>query len=118
MGLNTATHWSVNYLFLYIRQYDFRFGEHFYDYTWHSEIDHADLMRDISVPTVFLHTKESFTDDGILMAASSNEQARRAVELIGDCELIELSSNHDIHRFNPKVFLDAILKLQQRLNAS
>jgi len=61
---------------------------------------------------LFLHTKESFTDDGILMAASSNEQARRAVELIGDCELIELSSNHDIHRFNPKVFLDAILKMQ------
>ena len=102
---------SINCIFLYTRQYDLRFGEHFYDYSWHNGIEHENLMRDISIPTVFIHADEAYTDDGILMAASSNEQARRAVELIGDCELIELKSNHNIHRFNSKTFLEAISKI-------
>ena len=101
---------SVNFMFLYTRQYDLQFGEHFCDYSWHNGIAHENLMRDISVPTIFIHANEAYTDDGILMAASSNEQARRAVELIGDCELIELSSNHNIHRFNSEVFIDAANK--------
>jgi len=36
------------------------------------------------------------------------------VELIGDCDLIELKSNHNIHRFNPKVFINAIAKMSKR----
>ena len=102
---------SINFTFLHTAEYDLQFGEHFYDYTWHSGISHEKLMSDIDVPTVFIHAKDSYTEDGILMAASSDEQARRAVELIGDCELIELSSNHDIHRFHPDVFIDAVNKL-------
>ena len=38
----------------------------------------------------------------------SDAQAREAVSLIGDCELVELSSNHNIHRFHPDVFIDAV----------
>ena len=102
---------SINFMFLHIREYDFRFGEHFYDYSWHSGIAHETLMSNIKVPTVFLHAKDSYTKDGILMAASSDEQARKAVKLIGNCELIELSSNHDIHRFHPDVFINAVNKL-------
>ncbi len=102
---------SINFMFLSMREYDLKFGEHFYDYSWHSDIDHARLMRAVKVPTVFLHAQEAYSDDGILMAASSNEQARKAVNLIDGCELIELSSNHDIHRFHPDVFIDAVNKL-------
>ncbi len=103
---------SINFMFLYTKQYDLRFGERFYDFSWHNGLEHENLMRDISVPTIFIHAEEAYTDDDILMAASSNEQARRAVELIGDCELIELKSNHNIHRFNSKVFIDVINKMQ------
>ena len=103
---------TVNFTFLHIKEYDFLFGEHFYDYSWHSGISHETLMSDIDVPTVFIHAKDSYTEDGILQAASSDEQARRAVSLIGDCELVELSSNHDIHRFNPDVFIDAVNSLK------
>lgn len=99
---------SINFTFLHMREYDYNFGEHFYNYSWHAGIDHAQMMSDIEVPTVYIHALEAFTEDGILMAAASNEQAQKAVNLIGDCELIELSSNHDIHRFHPKVFLDAV----------
>jgi len=103
---------SINFMFLHMKEYDLQFGEHFYDYSWHSDIKHTRLMEDIAVPTIFLHALEMYSDDGILMAASSDEQAKQAVERIGDCELIELSSNHNIHRFNSKTFIDAINKMQ------
>jgi pimeloyl-ACP methyl ester carboxylesterase len=103
---------SINLIFLFMREYDLRFGENFYNYSWHSGINHEDLMKDISVPSIFLHAIEAYTEKGILMAASSNEQARKAVELIGNCELIEFKSNHNIHRFKPKVFINAINKMK------
>jgi pimeloyl-ACP methyl ester carboxylesterase len=101
---------SINFMIFHFPEYDTQFGEHFYDYSWHSNISHETLMHDIKVPTVFLHAKDAYSKDGILMAASSNEQARKAVKLIKNCELIELSSNHDIHRFHPDVFINAINK--------
>lgn len=103
---------SINFMFLHMREYDLEFGDHFYDYSWHAGISHEKLMGDVKVRAVFLHAKASYTEDGILLAASSDEQARRAVELIGDCELIELTSNHDIHRFNAKVFIEAVNRLK------
>ena len=70
-----------------------------------------EMMSEIKVPTIFYHAEEMFTGDGILMAASSNDQARKAVSLMNNAEMIELSSNHDIHRFHPDVFIDAVNKL-------
>ena len=102
---------SINFIFLHMKEYDLQFGEHFYDYTWHSGVSHKKLMSDIKVPVVFLHAKDDYTNDGILLAASSDEQARKAVSLIQECELVELSSNHDIHRFHPEVFIEAVNKL-------
>ena len=99
-------------MFLFWPQYDLAFGERFYDYTWHSGIAHETLLAQIKVPTVFLHAKDQYTADGILMAASADGQARRAVELLAQGELIELQSNHDIHRTHPKVFLDAVGRLR------
>lgn len=105
---------SVNFTFLHMAEYDMLFGEHFYDYSWHGSLSHEQLMSDIKVPAVFIHTKDSFSDDGILMAASSDEQARRAAALIDSCELIEVASNHDVHRFHPEVFLDAVNKMLEK----
>lgn len=99
---------SINFMFLYSPMYDFAFGEHFYDYSWHSGISHEDLMRAIDIPTVFLHVEEMYSEDGVLMAASSNAQAEKAAALIGDCSFLPLTGNHDIHRFNPDAFVDAI----------
>lgn len=99
---------SINQTFQYVSEYDFSFGEHFYDYTWHSGISHEKLMADIHVPTVFIHTKARYSPDGILMAAASDEQARRAVELIENCRLVEPESSHLIHWYHPDVFVDAV----------
>ncbi len=105
---------SVNFMFLNMKEYDFAFGEHFYDYSWHAGISHAQLMSDINIPTIYIHALDQYSEDGILMAAASNEQARKAVELIGECEMIELSSNHDIHRFHPEVFIDAVNRFLEK----
>lgn len=103
---------SINQMFLYVREYDFAFGEHFYDFTWHAGIPHERLMSAIRVPTVFLHAKDAYSPDGnILMAASSDAQARKAVALMQNAKLVELKSNHDIHRDHPSVFIDALNSL-------
>lgn len=102
---------SINQTFQFVKNYDFAFGEHFYDYSWHEGISHEKLMADIPVPTVFIHAKDMYSPDGILMAASSDEQARQAVGLIEDCRLKELESNHLIHWYHPDVFIDAVNSL-------
>ena len=102
-------------MFLTIGSYDFMFGEHFYDYSWHADISQADTLSRIKVPTVFIHALDAYTPDGsILMAASSNEQARRAVSLIDGCELVELKSDHLIHWSHPENFIDAVNRLEDR----
>lgn len=105
---------ATNFMFLYSQDYDLVFGEHFFDYSWHSDIDHTVLMSDIEVPTVYLHIEEMYSDDGVLMAAATNEQADKAVSLIGDCELIRLSGNHDIHRFDSQAFVNTINMFQEQ----
>ncbi len=102
---------SINQTFQYVKVYDSAFGKHFYDYTWHAGISHEKLMADINVPTVFIHAKDQYSPDEILMAASSDEQARRAVGLMKNCRLVELKSNHLIHWYHPDVFIDAINSL-------
>lgn len=102
---------SINQTFQFVNAYDLAFGEHFYNYTWHAGISHEKLMSDIPVPTMFLHAKDQYSPDGILMAASSDEQARRAVELIKNCRLVELKSSHLIHWYHPDVFIGAVNSL-------
>jgi pimeloyl-ACP methyl ester carboxylesterase len=102
---------SINQTFQYSNEYDLAFGEHFYDYSWHAGINHEKLMSDIHVPTVFIHAKDQYSPNGILMAASSNEQARQAVSLIENCRMVELESSHLIHWYHPDVFTDAVNSL-------
>ena len=106
---------SLNGIFLHLPRYDPAFGEMFYNYTWHSGIPHKRLMADIRIPTVFLHCKDAWTEDGTLLAAASDDQARRAAALIRTCRLVELSSPHDIHQAHPKKFLQALAELEAML---
>ena len=99
--------------FLYVNDYDFLYGEHFYDYSWHAGIPQSKLMADIDVPAVYIHARESYTQDGILQCAASRAQADRAVELIGDqCVFLETeTSDHDIHGNSTKLYLSAVNRL-------
>lgn len=97
-------------IFHYVNQYDFLYGEHFYDLTWNHGITHEKLLSDIEIPCIYLHAKESVAENGVYLCAASKEQADRAVGYIGEnCILIETdTSDHSIHDVHKDVYLDAV----------
>lgn len=84
--------------------------EHSNDLSWNHGIAHERLLSNINVPCVYLHAKESVSDTGVYLCATSHEQAGRAVGLIGDnCTLIETdTSDHTIHTVHRHTYIDAI----------
>lgn len=89
--------------------YDLRFGDTFYDGSWFENYDQAETLARISCPSVLIHTSWSYTEDGVLLAAMSGEDAQRAHELIAGNELIDVKSGHDFHYEKPKEFIRIML---------
>ena len=104
---------SITTMFHYVTQYDMQYGEHFYDLTWNNGLTHQQLLSDLKVPCIYLHAKESSSDNGVYLCAASREQAERAVALIGShCQLIETEdSSHNIHGLHTQIYVDAINQL-------
>lgn len=104
---------SIWYIFQFAREYDFNYGEHFYDLSWNHGLTHEQILSDIKIPCVYLHAKEGRSEDGIYLCAASREQAERAVGYIGDsCRLVETSdSEHTIHTVHSDVYLAAVNSL-------
>jgi len=106
---------SATKVFHYVKQYDMRYGERFYDLTWNNGITHEQMLSDIKVPCVYLHAKEDVAESGVYLCAATREQAERAVALIGNnCRLVETEdSNHDIHGKHMQIYVDAINSLRK-----
>lgn len=102
--------YTVWYVFQYEMEYDFAYGEHFYDLSWNHGHKHEDILSAIRVPCLFLHAKEAVDPNGVYECASSNEQAERAVALIGDnCRLLEADTNdHVIHSIHSDFYINAV----------
>jgi pimeloyl-ACP methyl ester carboxylesterase len=101
---------SVNRSFdLLSGDYDLRFGDTFYDCSWFENYDQAETLSRISCPSVLIHTSWSCSDDGVLLAAMSGDDAKRAHELIAGNELIDVKSGHDFHYEKPKEFVRIML---------
>lgn len=101
---------SITMTFHYVNQYDMMYGEHFYNLTWNHGITHEKILSEIKVSCVYLHAKESVSEDGIYLCAASKEQADRAVSMLGDnCRLVETpDSNHNIHGKHTEIYLEEI----------
>lgn len=106
---------SATGIFHYVQDYDFSYGEHFYDLSWNHGYTHQQILENIEVPCIYLHAKEEVAKDGTYLCAASREQAERAVAYIGDnCKLIETdSSDHVIHNVHSDVYIDAVNSLQE-----
>jgi len=100
---------AINHIFMFMNDYDPLFGETFYDCTWHDNFDHAEALSQITCPSVLIHTNWSYDENGILMAAMSGDDARRAYELIEDCTLINVDSGHDVHMEEPDAFINILI---------
>lgn len=89
--------------------YDLRFGDTFYDGSWFENFDQAGTLSQIGCPSVLIHTSWSYSDDGILLAAMSGEDAQRAHQLIRGNRLISVKSGHDFHYEKPRKFIRIML---------
>lgn len=101
--------------------YDLRFAEAFYDFTWFKDFDQEKALSEIECPTIILHVappKEyapSYYDDkGILLSAMDGKDAKRVQALIKNSVLKEgYKSTHDIHADLPKEFIEAVMELKE-----
>ena len=109
---------SITGIFHYVENYDFTYGERFYDLTWNNGYTHEQILSDIEVPCIYLHARESISENGVYLCAASREQAERAVSDIGDqCTLIETdTSDHVIHSVHSELYINAVNSLLKEVN--
>lgn len=91
--------------------YDPRFGEAFYDDSFHRGIPHEELLRNIRCKTLFMKAKTNVSPEGILMAALSEEDVQRTAKLVTDCTVVRFDCGHGIHIEKRNEFIDCILSL-------
>jgi len=106
---------SIWFVFDYAQEYDFAYGEKFYDLTWNHGLKHEQILSDVKVPCVYIHAKEMLHENGTYLCAASREQAERAVKYIGDnCKLVETSdSDHVIHTVHSEDYINAVNSLSK-----
>ena len=94
-----------------MNQYDPLFGEAFYSDSFHAGIPHEDILKQIKCRTVFLKAQTNFSEDGILMAALSEEDLKRVSQLIPVCRIVRFECGHGIHIEKSKEFVECLLEL-------
>ncbi|MCV2393738.1 alpha/beta hydrolase [Actinotalea sp. M2MS4P-6] len=99
---------TVKLLMRGLEEYDPRFGAAFYDGTWNEGFDHAEALSEITCPTLLLHADFSWTEDGILDGAMSQEDADRAMSLLSDGTYLRVDSSHVIHLEEPEEFVRVV----------
>ena len=92
----------------FMNDYDPKFGDEFYDGTWMADIDQEAMLKAIECPTVYVKAITRYGDDGVLYAATSDEDAQRVRDCIPGCGYTEIDSGHDIHYEHPDAFIAAI----------
>jgi len=96
---------SITRMFYFLDGYDPKFGNAFYDCTWMEDFDHAETIAKIKCPSILIHTNWSYDAEGVLLAAMSGDDAKKACSLIDGCKLINIKSGHDSHAEKPKEFI-------------
>ena len=99
---------SMTRIFLFIDDYDPKFGNTFYDFSWFRNFDHAEILSGVECPALIIHNSWDINDEGILLGAMSGEQADRADRLVKDSKLVRLDSGHDSHAEKPDDFIGVL----------
>lgn len=98
--------------------YDPRFGQTFYDSSFHADIPHERILSEISCPTLFIKAKTEWSDNGILLAALDEDDLNRCLELIEQVDLVRFDCGHGIHIEKPKDTVRTIGRLLALENCS
>ncbi len=91
-----------------MNKYDPLFGEAFFNDSFHRGIPHEDILKNIKCKTIFLKAQTNISEDGILMAALSDEDLEKVSSLITDCMIIRFNCGHGIHIEKPKEFINCL----------
>jgi pimeloyl-ACP methyl ester carboxylesterase len=111
----------VNIYFEGLVNYDPAFGAAWVTGTWYDGFDAEASIAAVDVPTTLIHTnyfeqtRGDAYQDGVLMAAMDSDDVDRALGLLDDAELTEVSSGHLVHYERPDVYLDAARDLAERV---
>lgn len=105
----------MNEMFRGMNSYDPRFGQTFYDGSWNTGFDPAEVLANINQPAVLIHTNWSYDSNGILMAAMDNKDAEKARSLIKDVQFFKVDSGHGFHFEKPRDFIQIMLDFKERI---
>ncbi len=103
--------------------YDLRFGETFYNFSWFEGFDQEETLSKIICPALVLHvapgkaTAPGYYDkNGILLSAMDEKDAARVTKLIENSEYVGgFASMHNIHDDLPDAYIDQLLAFKERL---
>ena len=95
-----------------MNNYDPLFGENFYNDNFHCGIPHEEILRNIKCKTIFMKAQTNISENGILMAALSEDDLKKVSELISDCNIVRFDCGHGIHIERPKEFMKCVAKLK------
>lgn len=101
---------------LYTDEYDKEFSETFYDGTWFEGVSQEEMLQGIQCPCVYIKAKTDYGEDGVLYAANDDEDAKRVLDLVKDCEYVETdTSDHDIHFKYSDRFIEILVNFNKDL---
>lgn len=106
---------SLNEALRGLLNYDPEFGNCFYDATWHRNFDHAKALESIVCPTVLIHTKWKYDENGVLLAVMDGKDAEKARSLMRDCELVNVKTGHGFHFEKPEDYVSILRKFRSRV---
>ncbi|MDE6911103.1 MAG: alpha/beta hydrolase [Lachnospiraceae bacterium] len=95
-----------------MNNYDPLFGENFYNDSFHCGIPHEEILRNIKCKTIFMKAQTNINENGILMAALSEDDLEKVSALIFDCKIVRFDCGHGIHIEKPKKFIQCLSKLE------
>ncbi len=106
---------SITRPFLFLDQYDPRFGDAFYDFSWFRDFDQRKILGSIQCPAVLIHNNWSIDDNGVLLGAMTETQAKTAVELMKNSTLVRLDSGHNSHAEKPGSFSSILINFTDQI---
>ncbi len=103
--------------------YDLRFGVTFYDFSWFTGFDQAEILKSIKSPTIVMHVAPNkitapgyYDQNGVLLAAMDEIDAQKVVDLVPNSKYLGgFKSAHDIHADLPDEYIEVLLDLKNQI---
>ena len=94
-----------------LQYYDPRFGEAFYNDSFHGDVDYCALLSKIKCKTLFMKANTTIGENGLLQGALSDEDLQQVKALVKNMEILRFDCGHGIHTERPKQFVQAVISI-------